>query len=147
MDYGENDELQWLGDETNRIANNVTTLYRTIKSEQERLEDFAQAASDWLWETNCHGELIYSSEAMSTALAIEEDSKPLMVSIAPLQSSTALMNCLLKQQDFSNCEVELTLSDGTQAIYCFKALLAMPMSNFSDFVVLQSTLPRSNWLN
>ncbi|HFG2013668.1 TPA: ATP-binding protein [Vibrio cholerae] len=128
-----NDELQWLGDETNRIANNVTTLYRTIKSEQERLEDFAQAASDWLWETNCHGELIYSSEAMSTALAIEEDSKPLIVSIAPLQSSTALMNCLLKQQDFSNCEVELTLSDGTQAYLLFQGIARYADEQFLGF--------------
>ncbi|ENM5815577.1 ATP-binding protein [Vibrio mimicus] len=128
-----NDELQWLGYETNKIANSVTTLYRNIKSEQERLEDFAQAASDWLWETNNEGELIYSSEAMANALSLSEDAKPQMSSIEPLNSSSALMECLSRQQDFSNCEVEIPLSDGTHAYLLFQGIARYADQQFLGF--------------
>lgn len=128
-----NDELQWLGDETNKIANSVTTLYRNIKAEQERLEDFAQAASDWLWETNQLGELIYSSEAMSKSLDLTDDTKPQMALIEPLKSSNALMESLIHQRDFSNCEVEIQLHDGSHAYLLFQGIARYADQQFLGF--------------
>ena len=46
------DELDWLGEGANKISNNITLLYNNIKEEQDRLADFTNVSSDWLWETN-----------------------------------------------------------------------------------------------
>ncbi|MGT0148998.1 hypothetical protein ACT691_01725 [Vibrio metschnikovii] len=61
-----NDELDLLGYEANRITANITKLYQNIQQEKERLADFTQVSSDWLWETNQQGELIYCSSMINT---------------------------------------------------------------------------------
>lgn len=105
-----NDELDWLGEETNKITQNVTTLYNNIKQEQERLHEFAHISSDWLWETNALGELIYCSESMQEALSIAPDSKPVLKQLPALTDSQQLTESLSRQGDFSMCEVSLTIN-------------------------------------
>ncbi|EEZ00017.1 signal transduction histidine kinase [Vibrio sp. RC586] len=117
-----NDELQWLADETNKITDNVTILYRNIKSEQERLADFAQAASDWLWETDADGALIYASEPMEEALTLPEVKHIPFQSIPPLRDASPLLHCIQTRQDFSNCETKVILHDGQEAYLLFQGV-------------------------
>ncbi len=53
------DELDWLADETNKITSNMSTLYRNIMLERERLSDFTHVSSDWLWETDADLQLTF----------------------------------------------------------------------------------------
>lgn len=104
------DELDWLGDETNKITANVSTLYQTIRQEQLRLNDFALVSSDWLWETDANGCLIYCSETMKAALSIDEESKPRLRDIAALQQCYQLNQHLQRRSDFSKCEEQITIN-------------------------------------
>ncbi|MCL9783175.1 ATP-binding protein [Vibrio sp. S4M6] len=109
-----NDELYWLGDETNKITANVTRLYRNIKFEQERLSDFTHVSSDWLWETDEFGHLIYCSEIMQQALDIDTAKKPLVNEISLLASADNLANALAHQSDFSRCEETIEINGITR---------------------------------
>ncbi|MFB9215794.1 PAS domain-containing sensor histidine kinase [Vibrio sinaloensis] len=104
------DELDWLGDETNKITANVSTLYQTIRQEQLRLNDFALVSSDWLWETDENGYLLYCSETMKTALSIEDNSKPLLRDVAGLAECYQLKQHLQRRSDFARCEEQITMN-------------------------------------
>ena len=105
------DELDWLADETNKITSNVTLLYDNIKQERERLAEFAHISSDWLWETDADGRLIYCSESMRSALEIETDTKPLLTSINALSHCATLHTKISNHYDISICEEKVTLKD------------------------------------
>ncbi|MBY7667127.1 ATP-binding protein [Vibrio anguillarum] len=108
---GHNDELTWLADETNKITGNVTTLYSNIKLEQERLADFTDVSSDWLWETDSTDRLIYTSEPMRQALEISENSKPLLSEIDSLRDMKKLLQSITKHCSFSMCEETIIIND------------------------------------
>ena len=126
------DELDWLCNETNKITQNVTLLYSNIKQEQERFLEFAHISSDWLWETNALGELVYCSESMQEALDIQVDTKPQLRSIPALADCEALQQYLARQGDFSRCEVSLTLNSITHYLL-FQAKARFNDSGFIGF--------------
>ncbi|WP_159737859.1 PAS domain-containing sensor histidine kinase [Vibrio atypicus] len=103
------DELDWLGDETNKITSSVSLLYQNIRQEQLRLNDFALISSDWLWETDENGYLIYCSESMQSALELNPDSKPHFLQVEALKDCHTLHGFLKRQGSFSKCEEQLTL--------------------------------------
>ncbi|EJN6828238.1 ATP-binding protein [Vibrio cidicii] len=126
------DELDWLGDETNRITTSVTTLYRNIKREQERFTDFTHVSSDWLWETDHLGRLTFCSEAMLNALNLSEDRKPLLSELEAFSHANQLKRCLLKKQNFSRCEECITLN--SMALYFhFQAIALYEEEQFVGF--------------
>ncbi|MGD8110164.1 ATP-binding protein [Vibrio sp. TRT 17S01] len=108
------DELDWLGEETNRLTSNLTTLYRNIKQEKERLQDFAHVSSDWLWETNEYGNLIYCSDSMYEALGLSALDKPLFSDIPQLAHATNLVKAVARRNDFNTIETSITLHEVTQ---------------------------------
>lgn len=107
---GNCDEIDWLVDESNKITSNVTNLYQNIKHEQERLAEFAHVASDWLWETDAMGNLVYCSESMRDALGLESMSKPHISEIPILEQCQTLQSALKHQVDFKKVEETLTLN-------------------------------------
>ncbi len=109
-----NDELDWLGDEANKITNNVTLLYNNIKQEQERLKEFALVSTDWMWETNQHGELVYCSDCMREALKIEHHSTPKLSDVAALSHCDLLHKNIQQQNSFSRCEETIALNQSEQ---------------------------------
>ncbi len=98
------DELTWLAEETNKITDDVTTLYRNIKLEQERFADFAHTASDWLWETDENGRIIYCSQVMERAWNINAQAKPCIKEVPQFELLNNLRVQLALEQDFSLCE-------------------------------------------
>lgn len=106
-----NDELDWLIEETNTITNNVTILYQNIKFEQERFTDFTLVSSDWLWETDPNGHLIYMSDAMRTTLSIEKKATPTFAQIPVFKDVTNLYCTLEKREDFNKCEQQLIINN------------------------------------
>ncbi len=106
-----NDELDWLVEETNTITDNVTTLYRNIKYEQERLTDFTLVSSDWLWETDTSGHLTYMSELMRTSLNIEDNATPTFAQITAFEDTTDLLCALERRENFNKCEQQLRLNN------------------------------------
>lgn len=120
------DELDWLGEETNKITSNMSLLYQSIREEQLRLHDFAMVASDWLWETDNNGRLIYCSDNMRKALSIDESSKPVFNKIEALAECTALQQHLLRHSDFAKCEEQITIN----CITCY--LMFQGRAHFND---------------
>ncbi|WP_237360190.1 PAS domain-containing sensor histidine kinase [Vibrio marisflavi] len=115
------DELYWLGDETNKITANVTQLYKNIKYQQDRLTDFTHVSSDWLWETDEFGHLIYCSDIMLEALNIDTSKKPLVSEVPMLSETTKLADCLAKHADFSMCEETFDI-DGITHHFMFQGM-------------------------
>ncbi|MCF8777709.1 ATP-binding protein [Vibrio sp. IRLE0018] len=126
------DELDWLGDETNRITGNVTTLYRNIKQEQERLADFTHVSSDWLWETDELGRLTYCSDAMINALNVNPMEKPLFTEIDALSEAHNLTSYILRRNDFSMCEESIILNCITYH-FLFQAIAKYEENKFLGF--------------
>ncbi len=109
-----NDELDLLGYEANRITANITKLYQNIQQEKERLADFTQVSSDWLWETNQQGELIYCSESMINTLRIDLEQKPTFNDIDCFSKTNDLLIALEQQRNFNHCEVTIEQASGKQ---------------------------------
>lgn len=109
-----NDELDLLGYEANRITANITKLYQNIQQEKERLVDFTQVSSDWLWETNQQGELIYCSESMINTLKIDLEQKPTFNDIDCFSKTDDLLIALDQQRNFNHCEVTIEQASGKQ---------------------------------
>ncbi len=127
-----NDELEWLVQETNTITNNVTTLYRNIKFEQERFTDFTLVSSDWLWETNTDGHLTYTSESMRNALHLGPDSTPTFAQIPSFEDTTELLCALETRADFSKCEQQLLL-DSERVFMMFQGMARYEKGRFIGF--------------
>ncbi|MFM2587233.1 ATP-binding protein [Vibrio sp. TBV020] len=126
------DELDWLANETNKITDNVTKLYGNIKQEQERLSEFAHISSDWLWETNAQGQLVYCSDSMRNALMIPPESKPRLDEIPTLSSCYTLRNRLNNHYNISMCEESITLNQ--KLVYLlFKAKARFEEGEFIGF--------------
>lgn len=126
------DEIDWLANETNKITQNVTTLYGNIKQEQERLAEFAHISSDWLWETNAHGELVYCSESMRAVLNIPTDSKPKFKAIPALSHCHTLHSRLQNRHNISMCEESITINN-KRVYLLFKAKARFEENEFIGF--------------
>ncbi|WP_456295726.1 ATP-binding protein [Vibrio sp. AK197] len=128
----EEDELDWLAEESNKITDNVTTLYRTIKFEQERLSDFTHVSSDWLWETDEHNTLTYCSEMMLRSLHLEFNQPPDITSIDLLSQCKTLLNMLKQRQDFAKCEECIVVNDQPN-YFIFQAIARFDQDKFLGF--------------
>lgn len=106
------DEIELLGNEANRITTNITNLYQNIRQEKERLADFTQVSSDWLWETNAQGDLTYCSDSMLKALNIAATETPKLQDISIFEKSNALIFHLKKKKSFNHCEVIIEKNQG-----------------------------------
>lgn len=126
------DELKWLGDETNKITANVTLLYRNIKYQQERFADFANVSSDWLWETNDSGELIYASDEMRQSLGLRDDEHLRLVDINTLHNAKTLTSYIRSKESFSLCEESLHLN-GQNRYLLFQGTANYHDDNFIGF--------------
>lgn len=127
-----NDELDWLGDEANKITSNVTSLYNNIKQEQERLADFAHVASDWLWETDEYGTLTYYSENMRSALQLNSESRQHLSKVPALEQCQELLDLITRQHDFNHCEETVTLNSITHHLL-FQATARFEDNRFVGF--------------
>ncbi|MDN3612728.1 hypothetical protein QWZ16_24495 [Vibrio ostreicida] len=69
----------------NKLTRTFTKLYQSIKIEQEKLQDFTDVSSDWLWETNAEGKLRFCSGPMKQALEIDLETEPELAQIERLK--------------------------------------------------------------
>ncbi len=106
-----NDEISWLGWETNRLTKNLNTLYNGIRLEKERLEDFSLVASDWLWETDQYGKLSYCSDPMLKFLNCDIDmiKDHRFQDIEIFNQTQNLSDYIAKKQNFNLCEESIVL--------------------------------------
>ncbi|MDN3610048.1 ATP-binding protein [Vibrio ostreicida] len=117
----EKDELSWVAEEVNKLTRTFTKLYQSIKIEQEKLQDFTDVSSDWLWETNAEGKLRFCSGPMKQALEIDLETEPELAQIERLKHAKGLRKKLNKQQSFSLCEEKIEIHGQTR-IFVFQAI-------------------------
>lgn len=120
------DELNELGNETNKITTRLTLLYNNIRYEQERFSDFANVASDWLWETDGDDVLIYASIEMRQSLGIDEFSRVHFRDLPVLRNARTLLSNIEKKQSFSFCQ-ETVVINGSAHYLLFQAI-----ANYKD---------------
>ncbi|WP_025738812.1 sensor histidine kinase [Salinivibrio socompensis] len=116
-----NDELDWLAEETNKITLRMSSLYQNILLEQQRLTDFTNVASDWLWETDATQRLTFCSEAMQSALTISIIHSPKLNAVPALRHCTSLLTKMDACEDFSMCEEQITL-EGNPHYFVFQGI-------------------------
>ncbi len=126
------DELDWLAEESNKITSSVSTLYRNIRFEQERLSDFTHVSSDWLWETDAQGKLTYISDAMLRALHLEQADDIYLPQIALLEQCRSLRGLLASHSSFAKCE-ECIIVQGRPNYFIFQAIARFDHQEFLGF--------------
>jgi len=126
------DELSLLGRETNKITTRLTLLYNNIRYEQERFTDFANVASDWLWETDSDDVLIYASIEMRKSLGIDEFSRVHFKDLPVLRNASALLANIEKKENFSFCQ-ETVVIDGRTHYLLFQAIANRKHGEFISY--------------
>jgi signal transduction histidine kinase len=126
------DELGQLADEVNKLVYGFDYLYRKVHEEKKKLSDFAHISSDWLWEVNEIGELVYCSESMQFSLDIEMDQRSKLITLKPLSSCYQLREYLRHQNDFSHCEETIVVNCITLHLM-FKAKAQFKEDKFIGF--------------
>ncbi|OOE78288.1 ATP-binding protein [Salinivibrio sp. ML198] len=126
------DELDWLAAETNKITQNMSTLYRNIMLERERLSDFTHVSSDWLWETDADLKLTFSSEPMRLAFDLNPNQYPHLDKLLSGVGCHQFMASLHRQQNFSMCE-EIVPVEGKSRYFVFQALAHHGIDGFRGF--------------
>lgn len=126
------DELHQLGDETNKITSRLTLLYNNIKYEQERFTDFANVASDWLWETDKNDNLIYASAEMINSLGIDKSIQLHLSDLVALKKAENLLDKIAKKKSFSFCQ-ETVIIDGNTHYLLFHANAIYKDHEFMSF--------------
>ncbi|GLT19830.1 histidine kinase [Vibrio zhanjiangensis] len=124
------DELSWVADEINKLTSTFTKLYQSIKSEQEKLQDFTYVSSDWLWETDHAHRLSFCSDPMKAALGITDDQMPVVYNIKGLKKSSKLLEKLEQKRSFSMCQDKIEF-EGKDYYFVFQAI-----ARYSDGVFL-----------
>ncbi|OOE83188.1 ATP-binding protein [Salinivibrio siamensis] len=126
------DELDWLAAETNKITQNMSTLYRNIMLERERLSDFTHVSSDWLWETDADLKLTFCSDPMRLAFDLNPNQYPHLDKLLSAVGCHQFMANLHRQQDFSMCE-EIVPVEGESRYFVFQALAHHGIDGFRGF--------------
>lgn len=126
------DELKWLGDETNKITSSVSSLYRDIKYQQERFADFADVSSDWLWETNESGVLIYASDEMVKNLNLSGCESVPLFNIPTFNKTHSLLAHINAKLSFSLCEEKLII-EGQERFLLFQGTAKYQDDTFTGF--------------
>ncbi|OPX54979.1 His Kinase A (phospho-acceptor) domain-containing protein [Oceanospirillum multiglobuliferum] len=107
------DELDVLSVAINQLSAMLNNLYAEIEQEKSRFSDFANVASDWLWETDTNGELIFVSEQMQQQLGSNKNFSQLpLTDLFPSQRAQ-LEQLLVQKQDFRNIEIPIVLDEIT----------------------------------
>jgi signal transduction histidine kinase len=128
----ESDELSQLGKETNKITTRLTLLYNNIRYEQERFSDFANVASDWLWETDADDVLIYASVEMRESLGIDEFARVHFRDLPVLRNAKTLLANIEKKKSFSFCQ-EMVVINGTSHYLLFQAIANYRQGEFISY--------------
>ncbi|NOH71389.1 ATP-binding protein [Vibrio pectenicida] len=126
------DELSWVADEINKLTCTFTKLYQSIKSEQEKLQDFTYVSSDWLWETDQTHNLSFCSDPMRIALGISGDQMPMVHKIEGFKKSSKLIEKLEQKKSFSMCQDEIEF-DGKSYYFVFQAIAKHSDNTFIGF--------------
>lgn len=123
----EKDEISVLALSINQLSQTLHRLYTEIEQEKDRFTDFADASSDWLWETDATGQLIFASEQMLNQLGLNA-SQPLNCSLPELIKSLPLKTALSTGKDFKGLEVELSVG-AEKRIFIFHAKTAQDINH------------------
>ncbi|OOE73082.1 sensor histidine kinase [Salinivibrio sp. ML290] len=126
------DELDWLAAETNKITQNMSTLYRNIMLERERLSDFTHVSSDWLWETDADLKLTFCSDPMRLAFDLNPNQYPHLDQLLSAVGCHQFIGNLHRQQNFSMCE-EIVPIEGESRYFVFQALAHHGIDGFRGF--------------
>lgn len=110
----EHDEVAMLAYDVNKLTDNLSTLYTTLKDEKQRVQDFADVASDWLWEIDGEFRLTYCSEEMRLALNIDDEVSLSIQKIERLKNNDTLFSAIKRKQPFEQLDVEMDLPHGKQ---------------------------------
>lgn len=109
----ERDEISILALSINQLSHTLNRLYLEIETERDRFTDFANAASDWLWETDENDRLIFASEQMLIQLGLI-DVQAYNRHFRDLIPNEELLQAIEERHDFKGLEVELTVADKTR---------------------------------
>ncbi|PJC88208.1 ATP-binding protein [Vibrio sp. HA2012] len=126
------DEIVWLGDETNRITSRLTTFYKNIRYEQGRFSDFANVSSDWLWELDHTGALVYASDEMQSGIGVNTLNRPVFAEIPLFKHAEKLLNKLHSRQSFNFCQEQLIINGDTRYLL-FQAIANYENEQFLGF--------------
>ncbi|MDC0611863.1 ATP-binding protein [Vibrio sp.] len=120
----DNDEISMLAYDVNKLTSNLATLYTNLKSEQKRLQDFTDVASDWLWETNNEFELTYCSDEMTSALYLDDIPTPKITNVPFLKESKTFITHIQAKRSFELLEIEMNYPKGKEfVLFQAKALV------------------------
>lgn len=106
----EKDEISILALSINQLSHTLHRLYGEIETERDRFTDFANSASDWLWETDAEGKLIFASEKMLNMLGII-DVQTCSRNLSDIISDPVLKEAIESAHDFKELEVTLNIDD------------------------------------
>jgi PAS domain-containing protein len=127
------DELAILAQETNRLTNKLTGFYQDITAEKERLSDFTQVSSDWLWETDENLNLIYCSDPMKLELDLKSQGQRTLIDCLQIEPNQSALSALLKlKSSFTHCEEKITI-DNQDHFLLFQAKARFQLDQFIGF--------------
>lgn len=106
----ENDEISILALSINQLSQTLNRLYQEIETERDRFTDFANSASDWLWETDDDGKIVFASEQMLSQLGVI-DVQAYNRSMSKLVPDPTLSDAIESRHDFKGLEVTLTINE------------------------------------
>lgn len=104
----EHDEISVLALSVNQLSHTLNRLYGEIETEKDRFTDFANSASDWLWETDADGRVTFASEQMQTQLGIT-DIQICNYKLTDLIPNSEMTKAMSQGHDFKGLEVKLNL--------------------------------------
>lgn len=113
----ERDEISVLALSINQLSHTLNRLYEEIETERDRFTDFANAASDWLWETDEDDKLIFASEQMLLQMGLI-DIQAYNRNFIDLIPNQALIEAIENRHDFKGLEVKLSIAE-TERIFVF----------------------------
>ncbi|WP_086481295.1 sensor histidine kinase [Oceanospirillum sanctuarii] len=113
----ERDEISVLALSINQLSHTLNRLYEEIETERDRFTDFANAASDWLWETDEDDKLIFASEQMLLQMGLI-DIQAYNRNFIELIPNQALIEAIENRHDFKGLEVKLSIAE-TERIFVF----------------------------
>ncbi|WP_417598353.1 ATP-binding protein [Oceanospirillum sp.] len=122
----EHDEISILALSVNQLSYNLNQLYAKIEAERDRFTDFANSASDWLWETDAEGRITFASEQMQAQLGIT-DNQTYSHKLTDLIPNRAMGEAIRQGHDFKSVEVRLNLH-GEERNFIFHGAQVHPRS-------------------
>lgn len=126
------DELDILALAINQLSQKLHQLYSEIELEKNRFSDFANVASDWLWETDENGQLNFASEQMRNQLGHTPDTILHQQNLAMALDAPLLQVAFDGKKSFSNLEIKVSLNDEPH-YFVFQGLAQEQQGRFCGF--------------